>query len=117
MTSTRSNQTLATTAFVLSICGLLAQPVLVTLLMALTKPIGIVKISTGLTYTIIIIGPLLGLTSVILAHIAMRRIKDNSLWKEMARATAGMIIGYASLAYAASGWLVGILFSYGMKEF
>lgn len=116
MESENARWTLAHTALLLSICGLLAQPVLSPLIMGLITT-RLANIGTGLLHAVFIVGPLLGFISVILAHIARRQLRDSTSWRYMAKATAGMIIGYATLAYSASGWIVALLYSYGIKDF
>ena len=106
----------ATLALVFSIVALLAQPILASLLLAvvvLLKPHRLVEVLMTVVFGL---PPVIGIVSVILAHTARARIKRDPALPGKSVSTAGMIIGYATLAYTVSAWIVAYGGSYLLKD-
>ena len=105
----------ATIALVLSLCGLLAQPLLgiLTILIISAKAHHYIDFLPHFSF---ILPPLLALASVILAHSARGKIKRDPMLPGKATATAAMIIGYATIAYNASTWLLSFVGSYMLRD-
>lgn len=106
----------ATLSLVLSLVALLSQPILGTLILAgvsiaKTHRFGFDVLMNGVFF----IPPALGLVSVILAHTARARIRRDPTLPGETTSLIGMIIGYATLLYAVSRWLMAIIGSYLLK--
>ena len=107
----------ATIALVLSLCGLLAQPILGVLTILVISATKAHRYGDFLLHFIFILPPLLALASVILAHAARGKIKRDPSLPGKATATAGMIIGYATIAYTVSMLLSAFAGSYMLRDF
>ena len=108
----------ATLSLVLSLVALFSQPILPLLILAIVT---VAKthhypVFEVLTHGIFFIPPILGLASVILAHTARARIRRDPMLPGKTASLVGMIIGYATLTYAISGWLIGKIGSYLLKD-
>ena len=116
MTSDAKKNVSATIALVLSLCGLLAQPILGLLTILFISATKAHRSGDFLLHSIFILPPLLGLVSVILGHSARGKIKRDPSLSGKATATTGMIIGYATIAYNASTWLLSFVGSYMLRD-
>jgi hypothetical protein len=65
---------------------------------------------------VFVLTPVIAIVAVILAQVARTRIKRNPTLSGRSVSTAGMIIGYATLAYTVSGWIVAYGGSYLFKD-
>ncbi len=109
---------MATAALTTAICGLLAQPVLGSLVIALlTVAKRHYAVGQTVMHVAFILPPILGVVSIVLALVARRRIKTTPGMGGKAVATAGLIVGVATLGYMVTTWLVAILGSNLMRDF
>ena len=107
---------LATLSLVLSIVAILSQPILTPLLLvvvALSKAHRLVEVLMTMVF---VFPQVIAIVAVVLAHMARKRIKRDPTLSGKSVSTAGMIIGYAELAYTVSGWLVAYGGSYLLKD-
>lgn len=111
---TKTNR-LATLALVLSIVALLIKPILAPLMLAVVAVSKASRLIEVLVPVVFVLPPVIGIVSVILAHTARARIKRDPALPGKSVSTAGMIIGYATLVYTASAWIVAYLGSYLLK--
>ena len=107
---------LATLALVLSIVALLSQPILTPLLLAVVAVSKAHRLVEVLITVVFVLPPVIATTAVILAHTARARIKRDPTLSGKSVSTAGMIIGYATLAYTVSAWIVAYGGSYLLKD-
>lgn len=109
---------MAITSLVAAVCGLLAQPVLGALVVALlTGKNRNPAVGQTIMHVAFILPPMLGVVASLLAWSALRRIKANPPGVGKGLAVAGLVIGLATLAYTASTWFVAVVGSHAMKDF
>jgi hypothetical protein len=115
MNTDERNRKLAIAALVLAICALVSQPFLAIIMMAidsLIRPI-IGPWSMGF---VLILGPSVALLSVVLAHVARRRLRASGSAEGSAMVTAALIVAYVALAYLVMSGVMALVIVNGMKH-
>jgi hypothetical protein len=112
---TNQRNTPATTAFVLSLCGVLAQPVISVLVLCGMLASKMFHAPEVLLSGAFFLPAFLGLVAVILGHQGKGIVRRDPSLPGKSMATAGMIIGYALLAHMVLSRILVLLGSHLLK--
>jgi hypothetical protein len=109
---------LAAAALITASCALLSQPVLGSLLVVLlTGAKRYQAIGPALLHVAFVVPPLLAIVSIILGHTARRRIRGTPGMPGAGQTLAALIVGYATLVYAATALVVPRMLSRMIGDF